>query len=198
MTAVHRQIDRHIDVGSVLRGAVCDLYSNLVTRPTGAAVRAAIEAMLGESSSESDQGMVITIDFSRVNLLDFSCADEIVAKLLLQHVDASPPLDRFVTFRGMREDHIDAVQAVLERRTLALIWERDGMLDLLGAVDTESRRHRETVRAMGPVWPASVAETLALSVADSERQLETLWRRRLLMRTERGFLVPMIITERAA
>jgi hypothetical protein len=33
----------HIDVGTVLRGTVCDLYSNLVTRPTGAAVRTAIE-----------------------------------------------------------------------------------------------------------------------------------------------------------
>lgn len=33
----------HIDVGTVLRGTVCDLYSNLVTRPTGAAVRSAIE-----------------------------------------------------------------------------------------------------------------------------------------------------------
>ena len=27
----------HIDVSTVLRRAVCDLYSNLVTRPTGAA-----------------------------------------------------------------------------------------------------------------------------------------------------------------
>ena len=33
----------HIDVSVVLRGTVCDLYSNLVTRPTGAAVRAEIE-----------------------------------------------------------------------------------------------------------------------------------------------------------
>lgn len=194
MTLVNRPIDRHIDVGSVLRGAVCDLYSNLVTRPTGAAVRAAIESMLGEDGG----GMVITIDFSRVNLLDFSCADEIVAKLLLQQVEADGSVDRFVTFRGMREDHIDAVEAVLERRALALIWERDGMLDLLGAVDDEARRHWEAVRAIGPVWPAPVAERLASSVEDSASQLETLWRRRLLMRTDRGFLVPMIITEQAA
>ena len=27
-----------IDVGHVLRGSVCELYSNLLTRPTGAAV----------------------------------------------------------------------------------------------------------------------------------------------------------------
>ncbi|MEA2706788.1 MAG: hypothetical protein QOH22_1576, partial [Gemmatimonadaceae bacterium] len=32
----------HIDVSSMLRKSVCELYSNLVTRPTGAAVRCEI------------------------------------------------------------------------------------------------------------------------------------------------------------
>ena len=37
----------HIDLSSVLRQTVsCELYSNLVTRPTGAAVRTQIEALL--------------------------------------------------------------------------------------------------------------------------------------------------------
>src|SRR5215208_4059847 len=70
----------HIDVSMVLRGTVCDLYSNLVTRSTGAAVRGEIEAQLAELRGRS----VNVIDFSHVTLLDFSCADEIVAKLLLR------------------------------------------------------------------------------------------------------------------
>ena len=36
----------HIDLSTVLRRTVCDLYSNLVTRQTGAAVRTAIETQL--------------------------------------------------------------------------------------------------------------------------------------------------------
>ena len=70
----------HIDVSVVLRGTVCDLYSNLVTRTTGAAVRGEIEAQLADLTGRS----VNVIDFSHVTLLDFSCADEIVAKLLLR------------------------------------------------------------------------------------------------------------------
>ena len=70
----------HIDVSTVLRRTVCDLYSNLVTRPTGAAVRTEIESQLA-----GVRGRTLTvIDFSNVNLLDSSCADEIVAKLLLR------------------------------------------------------------------------------------------------------------------
>ena len=70
----------HIDVSSVLRRTVCDLYSNLVTRPTGAAVRTEIENLLAAWRGPS----LTVIDFSHVNLLDFSCADEVVAKLLLR------------------------------------------------------------------------------------------------------------------
>ena len=43
-----RDVTMNIDVGTVLRGTVCDLYSNLVTRPTGAAVRNAIEQQVLE------------------------------------------------------------------------------------------------------------------------------------------------------
>ncbi|HET9730031.1 MAG TPA: hypothetical protein VFR41_11450, partial [Acidimicrobiia bacterium] len=59
----------HIDISSVLRQTLaCDLYSNLVTRTTGAAVRDQIELLLGESH---DRGVVLTvIDFSQVSMID--------------------------------------------------------------------------------------------------------------------------------
>ena len=80
----------HIDVSSVLKRSVCDLYSNLVTRPTGAAVRIGIEHHLDEIGDKS----LAVLDFSHVGLLDFSCADEIVAKLLMQYVSVDIPLGR--------------------------------------------------------------------------------------------------------
>ena len=73
----------HIDLSSVLRQTLsCELYSNLVTRPTGAAVRAQIEALLADARERS----LTVIDFSHVGMIDFSCADEVVAKLLLRYV----------------------------------------------------------------------------------------------------------------
>lgn len=189
----------HIDVSTVLRGAVCELYSNLVTRPTGAAVRGAIEALLAERNPPT----ITTIDFSRVNLLDFSCADEIVAKLLLRHVEAAhadeaPSEDHYVYFRGMRDDHLDAVEAVLERRDLALVWDYDGVPSLLGSVDHDERRHWEFVRVGGPVWAPRVANALESSLELSTHVLDRLWRRRLVMRSAEGFLVPRGISGVAA
>ena len=101
----------HIDLSSVLRQTVsCELYSNLVTRPTGAAVRAQIEALLADARERS----LTVIDFSHVGMIDFSCADEVVAKLLLQ--SASPERggrEAYFLFRGVTDDHWDAIETVL-------------------------------------------------------------------------------------
>jgi hypothetical protein len=104
----------HIDISSVLRQSVSQTYSHLVTRPTGAAVREYIERQL---TSGAILGDVTVIDFSHVGMMDFSCADEIVAKLVLQHRDHS---HQFV-FSGLSESHIEAIDAVLERHGLSLV-----------------------------------------------------------------------------
>src|SRR5687767_8140096 len=101
----------HIDVSSVLKRSVCDLYSNLVTRRTGAAVRIGIEQRLDEIG---DNALAI-LDFSHVGLLEFSCADETVAKLLMQYASVDMPRREvyFVSY-GMSESHMEAIEAVLE------------------------------------------------------------------------------------
>ncbi len=184
----------HIDVGTVLRGAVCDLYSNLVTRPTGAAVRTAIEQLLADAHGTT----IAMIDFSRVNLLDFSCADEIVAKLLIRYGHDHETSHRYVCFRGMRDEHLDAVEAVLERHHLALVWERDGWPELLGTVDTDERRHWTVVRDGGPMPAESVAQVLGAPVSVAETHLTRLWRRRLVMRRDDAYAVPRALPEVAA
>ncbi|HVX89931.1 MAG TPA: hypothetical protein VG940_13435, partial [Gemmatimonadales bacterium] len=57
---------------------------SLVTRPTGAAVRTRIEAALANSGAT-----IAFLDFTELDLIDFSCADEVVAKLLI-HTGPSP------------------------------------------------------------------------------------------------------------
>lgn len=174
-----------IDVGTVLRGTVCDLYSNLVTRPTGAAVRTAIEQQVMEVGAS----VVTTIDFSQVNLLDFSCADEIVAKLLLRYA-GEDGLPGFLTFRGIHDGHIDPIETVLERHALALVSWHEGAAELFGAVDDDERRHWEAVRDHGPAWPDTLALLLSVTETFAAHQLDRLHGRRLIMRRDDGFAVP--------
>lgn len=180
-----RDVTMNIDVGTVLRGTVCDLYSNLVTRPTGAAVRNAIEQQVLEVG-----GTVVTIiDFSHVNLLDFSCADEIVAKLLLRYA-GEDGLPGFVTFRGIHEGHIDPIETVLERHALALVSWYEGEAELFGDVNEAERVHWEAVRDHGPIWADALAPLLAESEATAAFHLDRLRSRRLIMRQDDGYTVP--------
>jgi hypothetical protein len=179
-----------IDVSTVLRGTVCDLYSNLVTRPTGAAVRTAIERQV----SEIGIPVVTTIDFSQVNLLDFSCADEIVAKLLLRYIDSDGPRG-YLLFRGITEEHLDPIEVVLERHALALVALCDDMAELYGVVTEEERMHWEAVRDHGPVTADRIASLLGSEDHVAAEHLDRLRQRRLLMQHATGFAVPGTATE---
>ena len=117
-----------IDVGEVLQRTLTSLYSHLVTRPTGRAVRMAIETQL---QGRADRSLSL-IDLSEVVILDFSCADEVVAKLLESSLQAESR-EEFFVFRGVHEPHRDQVQSVLERRGLAAVAETEpGKYSLLG------------------------------------------------------------------
>ena len=179
----------HIDVSSMLRKSVCELYSNLVTRPTGAAVRSEIEQELDRIGERA----LTVIDFSHVGLLDFSCADEIVAKLLLQYISTDAPRrEVYFLFRGISEAHVEAIEAVLERHKLALVTQHaDGETRLLGIIGLEERRAWEIISQLGAgavADVADVAERTGLSRDDTERTLDTLWRRRLLIRADDGYV----------
>jgi hypothetical protein len=52
--------------------------ADLVTRQSGQVIRNRIEKEI----EEEKDGEVIALDFSKIGIIDYSCADEIVAKLI--------------------------------------------------------------------------------------------------------------------
>jgi len=179
---------RHIDVSTVLRQAVaCDLYSNLVTRPTGAAVRAQIRALLCEVPQRS----LAVIDFTHVQMIDYSCADEVVAKLLLPYADGEADDDSYFIFRGVSEDHWDAIEAVLERHGIAMLIEGTDEGDVMprGVLTAEQRAAWEVVRELGGASVDDVAGRLELAPERIAGALEVLHRQRLLMKADGRYRV---------
>jgi hypothetical protein len=172
-------------VSSVLRQTVsCELYSNLVTRPTGAAVRTQIEALLSDSRERS----LTVIDFSQVSMIDFSCLDEVVAKLLMRYAADDPPQEAYFLFRGVSEDHRDAIESVLERHGLALAIEEADGISLLGVLSDVERRAWRATYELGPVDVDDVASAIGADVAATQDSLDVLRRRRLVMRAEGKYM----------
>lgn len=176
-----------IDVGAVLRGSVTDRYSNLVTRHTGRAVRSGIEREL----ETFRDGRVAIIDFSHVSLLDYSCADEIIAQLLIRfaggNTDAPAPEAYFV-FRGVG-DHLDPIEHVLEHHGLAIVMETPGGDTLLlGEVSEAERLAWQVLKRVGPAAVVDIAHEAGLPSDACERALVGLWNRRLVVREASHFV----------
>jgi hypothetical protein len=163
-----------IDVSEVLgevlgdvRKSVTSLYSGLVTRQTGKAVRHAIEMQLGGAGNVS----LSLIDFSEVAIIDFSCADEVVAKLVQRYLDDGPP-DAFFVFRGVHEPHRDQIETVLHRQGLAAVVEsHPGIFAIAGQHSDEE----------GTVW-AALEKHGSLDEEEAERLFPTAAERDALAR----------------
>jgi len=144
-----------IDVGHVLRRSVESLYSHLVTRPTGRAVRLAIEEQVAGSSRTA----LSLIDLSDVSVMDFSCADEIVAKLLMRFLDEDRPVDALFVFRGVCQNLHEPIQTVLERQELlAVAQASDGSCELMGTRTDEVEYVWTVLEGRGRIGAAEVSD----------------------------------------
>jgi len=171
-----------INVGHLVRRNVASLYSSLVTRPTGQAVRLAIENVLAE---EVGQFSLSIIDLTQVTIIDFSCADEVVAKLLLRYIGAERPKEAFFVFRGIKELHRGPIEVVLERQSLAIVAESDtGAFGLIGPVPREEKRAWELLEKMGFVARTDLDG--AFPGSEARRALESLVERRVAFRSVSG------------
>jgi len=155
---------------------------DLVTRPTGRAVRSSIELELARLSGRT----VVVLDFSAVRIIDCSCADEIVAKLVQASLVAQAPLDAFFLIRGLDDHQIDDVEEVLSAQRLALVAEIDGRLRLVGAVADNARRAFSLLADRGTAAAEELALELAWSIEAARAVLDELALRRLVLHDAAG------------
>jgi len=158
---------QHIDVHAMLRESVSATYADLVTRPTGRVVRERIERAIASSDGRDAEGRagggeddvtIARMDFTGVGCIDYSCADEIVAKLLRGMRPA------VLLLSGLADGHRDAIDSVLTGHGLAALLEApDGTLDALGAPEAAAALVRELLarHLAAPTPGGALALTLA-------------------------------------
>ncbi len=177
-----------IHIGHLLRETVSSPYRNLVTRPTGAAIRNRIRETLAGSDC-----LTALLDFSEVELLDFSCADEVVAKLLL---DDDERAGWFVVLQGLREDQHEAIEHVLTHHHLAVAALCPGEAPegptVLGWVTADARAAFDCVCARGAQTAGDLARALEWAAARGEAALTELTLHRLV-RADDDRYYPLLI-----
>lgn len=169
------------DLSTLVRRSVASLYSNLVTRPTGRALRLGIESQIGEIGSRC----LSILDFTQVATLDYSCADEAVAKLIQRYVQPDRTADAYFVARGLAERHHDPIDAVLARYGLSLVAElAPREFTLLGGVSDGERTVWTGLERAGLAAPVELARSLDWPEADTARTLDALTERRVVLRRD--------------
>ncbi len=175
----------HIDVHSALQETLQAPYHDLVTRRTGAAVRTFVEHQLAGLAD----GSVAYLDFSRIGVLDRSCADEFVAKLMLPSDGDRPVRHGYVVLHGVSEWHLETIESVLTAHGLALVVQiAEGSAHLVGSVTDIERTLWELVMRGGGADVDGLAHAAGLAAQEALATLESLAERRLLRRDQDAFI----------
>ncbi len=181
MNDLGRVVPLRFDMSALVRKSVATLYSHLVTRPTGQALRIGIETQITELGA-----LCLTVlDFNEVAVLDYSCADEIVAKLIQRFQREDRPAEAYFLARGIEERHRGTIEAVLGRQGLAIAAElADGQVTILGDVPGEELAAWRVLETMARGAPAEIAARSGASESDVAHALESLARRRVVARLD--------------
>lgn len=175
----------HIDVHSALQQSLSAPFHDLVTRRTGAAVRTFVEHQLAGLAD----GTVAYLDFSRIGVLDRSCADEFVAKLMLPLGGERPGRNGYVVLHGVSEWHLETIEQVLLSHGLALVVQiAEGAAHLVGAVTETERRLWELVMRGGGADVEGLADAAGVDARSALECLASLAERRLLRRDDDAFI----------
>ena len=166
------------DLSTLVPRSVASLYSHLVTRPTGQALRLGIESQIRELGSFC----VSVLDFSQVVVLDYSCADEVIAKLIMNYQRDDRANDAYFVVRGLAEEHTDPIEEVLIRHQLALVAEIDGGYVLLGHASSVERDVWAELQKHGNAEPHELARFVGYGDGQTADALYTLHQRRTILR----------------
>ena len=154
--------------------------SDLVTRPSGNKIRERIERDI----EKEDDGAVIALDFSKIGIVDYSCADEIAAKLISRLLSGEYG-DRYIVLIGLSENQRENIEVALERKELAVMAEmQGGKKILLGSLNNYLKETLSLILKKGRITAKDLSESMKLEANTSGTRLLNLYKKRLVKRVD--------------
>jgi len=168
------------DLYKILKDELGNGSKDLVTRPSGQKVRERIERDIEKESG----GSVVALDFSKIGVIDYSCADEIVAKLVSRLLGGEYD-DRYLLLLGLNENQKENIEVALERKDLAVTAElRDGRRLVLGNLNNYLKDTLDFVANKKKATAKELSDARKLEANTSGTRLLNLHKKRLVKRVE--------------
>lgn len=168
------------DLNGILKEELKNGSADLVTRKSGQVIRDRVERdIAGEQN-----GAVVALDFSSIGIIDYSCADEVVAKLV-SRVQAGEYGEKYIALTGLNENQKENIEVALERKGLAaMAVMRDGKKIILGSLNNYLKETLNTILERGAISAKELSEILNLEANTSGTRLLNLYKKCLVKRRE--------------
>ncbi len=154
--------------------------NDLVTRHSGQAIRERIERDI----AKEEDATVIDLDLSRIGIIDYSCADEIVAKLISRLLGGEYG-EKYITLTGLNENQKENIEVALERKDLAVMGKmRDGKHILLGNLNNYLKETLHLILKKERITAKELSEAMKLEPNTSGTRLLNLYKKRLVKRMD--------------
>ena len=168
------------DLHKLLKDELGNNSKDLVTRQSGQSIRVRIE----QDIEKEPEGSVISLDFSKIGVIDYSCADEVIAKLVSRLL-SNEYGDRYLLLTGLNDNQKENIEVALERKDLAVVAEtREGKRIVLGNLNNYLKDTLDLIVKKKKVTSKDLADARKLEANTSGTRLLNLHKKRLARRVE--------------
>jgi len=161
------------DLYKLLKEELKNGSKDRVTRPSGQVIRSRIERDIENEKN----GAVIALDFSKIGIIDYSCADEVVAKLISRLLSGEYG-DRYIILAGLNENQKENIEVALERKELAVMAQlNNGRKILLGSLNNYLKETLNFIIKKDKITAGDLSESLKLPANTSGTRLLNLYKK---------------------
>lgn len=160
-----------------------DLFKNgtkeMAGRSRGAKLRETIEKIFRES-----QEPCLIIDFSGMGSIDFSWADEVVAKMV-SRLWSDEYGEKYLLLKGLNPSQEENIGVALERKKLAVLTTGPGGWRIIGSLNNYLAQTLNQVMHTRRLTLKELSEKEKIGMNTSGTRLLNLYKKRLVLRKER-------------
>jgi hypothetical protein len=152
-------------------------------RSRGIRIREALEKILGEEKGT----LRVVLDFSGMGSIDFSWADEVVAKMI-SRLWSGEYGEKFLVLKNLNPSQSENIGVALERKKLAVLTTGPGGWRIIGSLNNYLIHTLKRVMKKTQLTLRELSEEEGIEMNTSGTRLLNLYKKRLVVRVERPMM----------
>jgi len=172
-------IKKVLSLKKLTSGLLKNGSKGMAGRSRGAKIREFIEKILREEKS----ALLIILDFSGVGSIDFSWADEVVAKII-SRLWGGEYGEKFLVLKSLNTSQVENINVALERKRLAALATGSEGWQIIGSLNNYLAHTLDQVMKKGHLTLRQLSEEEGIGMNTSGTRLLNLYKKRLVVRVE--------------